>query len=164
MPRDASGAAVMTRPDLNEDFIDVLAAFAEHGVELVVVGAHALAAHGIVRATGDIGLFVRSSPENARRVFSALVAFGAPLAAHGVSVGDFELPDSVYQIGLPPRRIDVLTSISGVSFDEAWGSRVPVQMGGVDVHVLGRKAMIRNKRAAARPKDLVDAASLERDP
>ena len=153
----------MTRPELNEDFIDVLAAFDEHGVDFVVVGAHALAAHGIVRATGDIDLFVRCSPENARRVFSALVAFGAPIAAHGISVADFELPDNVYQIGLPPRRIDVLTSISGVSFDEAWGSRIAVQMGGVDVHVLGREAMIRNKRCAARPKDLIDAESLERD-
>ena len=162
MPLDASCAAAMVRPELNEDFIDVLAAFAEHGVEFVVVGAHALAAHGIVRATGDIDLFVRSSPENARRVFEALVAFGAPIAAHSISVADFELPDNVYQLGLPPRRIDVLTSISGVTFDEAWASRVAVQIGGVDVHVLGREAMIRNKRSAARPKDLLDAESLER--
>jgi hypothetical protein len=152
----------MTRPELNDDFIDVLATFDEHGVDFVVVGAHALAAHGIVRATGDIGLFVRPSADNARRVFAALVAFGAPIVAHGISVADFEASDNVYQIGLPPRRIDVLTSISGVSFDEAWGSRVAVRMGGVDVAVLGREAMIRNKRSAARPKDLVDADSLER--
>ncbi len=156
MPRGASCAVVVERTELNEDFIDVLAAFAEHGVEFVVVGAH-----GIVRATGDIDLFVRFSPENAPRVFAALVAFGAPIAAHGISVADFELPDNVYQIGLPPRRIDVLTSISGVTFDEAWASRVAVRIGGVDVHVLGREAMIRNKRSAARPKDLLDTESLE---
>lgn len=140
----------------------MLVALDAAAVEFLVVGAHALAAHGIVRATGDIDLFVRASPENAPRVLRALVSFGAPVDAHHVTVADFEQPDRVYQIGLPPRRIDLLTSISGVSFDEAWSSRVGAQIGGVAVHVLGRDAMIRNKRAAGRPKDLLDVELLQR--
>jgi hypothetical protein len=154
----------MSRPELNEDFVDMLVALGHAGVEFVVVGAHALAAHGIVRATGDIDVLVRPSPDNAERVCRALVEFGAPLAIHGVEPADFAKPGNVYQIGLPPRRIDVLTSISGVSFDEAWASRVAVRLGEIPVFVLGREAMILNKRAAARPKDLLDADALERAP
>ena len=130
--------------------------------EFVVVGAHALAALGVARATGDIDILVRPTQENASRVFAALLAFGAPLAAHGVTPEDFARPENVYQIGLPPRRIDILTTISGVTFEEAWSSRLRVTLGGVEVHTLGRDAMIRNKRAAARPKYLVDADTLER--
>ena len=83
-------------------------------VEFVLVGAHALAAHGIARATGDIDIFVRPSPDNAVRVVQALVDFGAPIAAHNIGTHDFTVPGTVYQIGLPPRRIDLLTEISGV--------------------------------------------------
>lgn len=155
-------ADVMARPELNQDFIDVLEALDGAGAEYVVVGAHALAALGIVRATGDIDIFVRPTSENAARVFAALVDFGAPVAAHGISASDFERPDSVYQIGLPPRRIDILTSIDGVTFEEAWSSRIPISIGGLRTCVLGREAMIRNKRSAGRPKDLLDADALER--
>lgn len=153
----------MTRAELNEDFVDLLTALRDEAVEFVVVGAHALAAHGFVRATGDIDIFVRASTANARRVYAALLVFGAPMAAHGVTQADFERPDNVYQLGLPPRRIDILTSISGVSFDEAWASRAPVRMGGIDVFVIGKDAMIRNKRSTGRPKDLLDADLLERE-
>ena len=150
------------RPELNDDFMDMLHALAAEGADFIVVGAHALAALGVVRATGDIDILVRPTPENASRVFAALLAFGAPLAAHGVTHEDFSRPENVYQIGLPPRRIDILTTISGVTFEEAWSSRFRVALGGIEVNTLGRAAMIRNKRAAARPKDLVDADTLER--
>lgn len=147
---------------LNSDFLDLLEAFSEAHVEFLVVGAHALAVHGIPRATGDLDVWVRPSAENAERVMAALAVFGAPIAQHGVTVTDFARAGTVYQLGLPPRRIDVLTQISGVEFDEAWASRVNVSLRGHTISFLGRDALLKNKRAAARPKDLVDAESLER--
>jgi len=153
----------MTKLDgLNEDFRDVVTLFADAGVEFVIVGAYALGFHGAPRASGDIDLFVRPSAENAERVFAALTKFGAPLAAHGVIANDFAQPGNVYQVGLPPRRIDVLTQISGVSFDEAWSSRVTADVEGREVSVIGRAAFLANKRAAGRSKDLADADRLEK--
>ncbi len=149
------------KPDVNEDFEDVLAALSAERCEFVVVGAHALAAHGAPRATGDLDLLVRPSAENAARVFRALVRFGAPLAAHGVSAKDFATVGTVYQIGLPPRRIDLLTSLSGVSFDEAIVSTIRGYVGSQQVQCIGLDAMIRNKRASGRTKDLADAEVLE---
>ncbi len=149
-------------PALFADARDLLAAFADAQVEYVVVGAHALAAHGIPRATGDFDVLVRPTTDNAARVVRALAAFGAPLAAHGVAAADFERPGAVYQLGLPPRRLDLLTSISGVSFDEAWETRVTVVLEGHDVFVLGLEALKKNKRAAGRDKDLLDVKALER--
>ena len=150
----------MTLEGLNEDFRDIIAVFADSGVEFMVVGAYALAFHGAPRASGDIDLFVRPSAENAGRVFDALTKFGAPLAAHGVGAADFAREGAVYQIGLPPRRIDVLTQISGVAFDEAWATCVEVEVLGRKVHIIGRDAYLKNKLAAARPKDLADVARL----
>lgn len=94
---------------LNEDFREMLAALLKARVEFVLVGAHALAAHGLPRATGDIDIFVRPSDDNARRLIEALTDFGAPIAAHNIKASDFAVPGNVYQIGLPPRRIDILT-------------------------------------------------------
>lgn len=131
-------------------------------VEFLIVGAHALAAHGIPRATGDIDLLVRPTADNAARVIEALADFGAPVAAHGIGAADFSVPGNVYQIGLPPRRIDLLTEISGVSFDEAWSSRLHTTVGGIEVDVLGRESLLKNKRATGRAKDLVDVTALER--
>lgn len=148
-------------PRLFEDVRDLLMAFVECGVEFVVVGAHALAAHGIPRATGDFDVLVRPSAENAPRVMRALAVFGAPVAAHGVTADDFVRPGVVYQIGLPPKRIDVLTQISGVLFDEAWDSRLVVDVDGVRFAVLGRDALLKNKRASGRTKDLLDVRALE---
>jgi hypothetical protein len=147
---------------LNEDFADMLAALSNAQVEFIVVGAHALAAHGYPRATGDIDILVRPMSENAARVITALKSFGAPIEAHGITQADFEQPGNVYQIGLPPRRIDILTAISGVTFDEAWKSRVEAQLGGRTIAILGRDALILNKRATGRDKDLLDAAWLEK--
>lgn len=148
--------------DLNPDFRDLLRALVDAEVEFVVVGAYALSFHGAPRASGDIDVFVEPSEENASRVWRALLAFGAPLAAAGVSMQDFTKPDLVYQIGLPPRRVDVLTSISGVSFEEAWASRVAATLEGRAVPFIGREMFLRNKLAAGRPKDLADAARLKR--
>ena len=150
--------------ELNPDFLDLLRTLADADVEFVVVGAYALSFHGAPRASGDIDIFVRPTPGNAAKVWRALLAFGAPLSAAGVVEADFEKPDLVYQIGLPPRRVDVLTSISGVSFDEAWASRVAATVAGRTVHFIGRDMFIRNKLAAGRPKDLADAARLREPP
>src|SRR5688572_11794358 len=113
---------------MNPDFRDLLSAFGAQGVEHLVVGAHALAAHGHVRATKDLDVWVRPSPENAARVLRALGAFGAPL--QDLSVQDLSLPGLIFQIGVPPVRIDVLTSIDGVEFEEAWRDRLEASFGG----------------------------------
>lgn len=148
-------------PRLFEDPRDLLDALDDAGAEYVVVGAHALAAHGLPRATADFDVLVRPTPENARRIVRALTAFGAPLQAHGIGEEDFARGGTVYQLGLPPRRIDLLTRISGVEFEDAWASRLVVVIEGRQVPVLGRAALIRNKRASGRPKDLLDALALE---
>jgi hypothetical protein len=153
---------VPDRPEINEDFADMLLCLQRAAVEFVLVGAHALAAHGIARATGDIDIFVRPSPENAARVVQALVDFGAPIAAHNIGTQDFTVPGTVYQLGLPPRRIDLLTEISGVPFDEAWSSRLEANVGGMRLAFLGKEALLKNKLAAGRDKDLVDAKALAR--
>jgi hypothetical protein len=152
----------MTLEGLNDDFRDVVVALVDTGAEFVIVGAYALAVHGAPRASGDIDLFVRPSDDNAARVFAALVQFGAPIVSHGVGPTDFARPGTVYQIGLPPRRIDVLTEISGVTFDEAWASRISGEVDGRTVHIIGRDALLKNKMAAGRPKDLADVARLTR--
>ncbi|HLE70897.1 MAG TPA: hypothetical protein VJH87_14550 [Vicinamibacteria bacterium] len=148
--------------NLNEDFRDLLLEFADGKVEFIIVGAFAVAYHGVPRATGDMDVFVKPSPDNAKRVFDGLVRFGAPIASAGVTPRDFETAGIVYQIGQPPRRIDVLTKISGVSFDEAWAARRTVQFEGRDVHFIGREELLRNKKAAGRPKDLADLSRLRK--
>ncbi len=143
---------------MNPDFVEMLAELHAAGAEYLVVGAHALAAHGRPRATGDLDLWVRSTPENARRVYAALQRFGAPL--QDLTVADLATPDVVYQIGVPPARIDILTSISGVTFDEGWASRISTALGALEVPVIGRDRLIQNKRAAGRPRDMADLADL----
>jgi hypothetical protein len=146
---------------LNPDFRDLLLCFAREGVEYVLVGAYALAFHGVPRATGDIDVFVRPTPANAERTWRALSTFGAPLTAAGVKASDFAAPGIVYQIGLPPRRVDILTEISGVSFEEAWESRAMAELEGFPIAFLGRGALIANKRASGRLRDLADIERLE---
>ena len=119
---------------MNEDFRDLLAALLAEGVRFLVVGAHALAVHGIPRATGDLYVWIADDAANAGRVFDAIVRFGAPVEAMGVTREDLTRPDQVVQIGLPPRRIDILTSISGVAFTEAWSEHVTHD---VDLEALG---------------------------
>jgi hypothetical protein len=145
---------------VNEDFLDLLAALLQEDARFLVVGAHALAVHGVPRATGDLDVWVDTDGANAERVWSALLRFGAPLAALGIGREDFAVPERVVQIGMPPRRIDVLTSISGVQFAEAWAARVTRLVAALEVPFLGREALVRNKRASGRAKDLADLEAL----
>lgn len=141
---------------LNADFLDMLDALEEAGTSYIVVGAHAMAVHGVPRATGDLDIFVEPSADNAGRVADALRSFGAPLDIHGVGEADFAQPGTVYQLGLPPRRIDLMTAISAVPFREAWESRVEVEVEGRRIPFLGRQSLIANKRASGRTRDLLD--------
>jgi hypothetical protein len=145
---------------VNRDFVELLSALVDLEVEHLVVGAHALAAHGHVRATKDLDVWVRPSPENAARAHEALRKFGAPLL--DLTVEDLATAGTVFQIGVAPVRIDILTQIDGVSFDEAWAERVPARVGGVATAVLSRRHLIQNKRASGRLQDLADVERLER--
>ncbi len=144
---------------LSPDYQDILSIFAEEKVEFLVVGAYALAAHGLPRATGDIDLWVRADADNAERVFRSLARFGAPLA--GLNPTTFTEPDVVFQIGIAPNRIDILTSLSGVDFEKAWPTRRNVVLGELEVGVISAELLIQNKRATGRAKDLLDASWLE---
>lgn len=144
---------------MNPDFLDMLSALSEAGAEFLVVGAHAMAAHGYPRATGDLDIWVRPTPPNAELVWIAIERFGAP--RRNISKADFYAPDVVFQIGVEPNRIDILTSIDGVEFDEAWPHRREVEFEGLRFGVIGREQLLKNKRASGRPKDLLDAGQLE---
>lgn len=144
---------------LNQDYKDILSAFSEAEVRYLLVGAYAMAAHGRVRATGDIDLWVESGSQNAAKVMEALENFGAPL--HEIRQGDFQEPDLVFQIGVAPRRIDILTSIDAVEFSEAWDGRKEIRVSGLTVPVIGRAELIKNKLSTGRLKDRADAASLQ---
>ena len=133
---------------MNQDFRDLLAEFNARQVEFLLVGAHALAAHGHVRATQDLDVWVRPSPENATRVIEALRVFGAPL--HDLTEKDLTTPGLVFQIGVEPIRIDVLTVIDGVQFDEAWAERMISKFADQPVAVLSKEHLIKNKLASAR--------------
>ncbi|MEM8559038.1 MAG: hypothetical protein AAGG50_14555 [Bacteroidota bacterium] len=140
---------------MNPNFRDILSAFSGHQVEYLLVGAFALAAHGYRRATGDIDLWVNPTEANAKRVYAALGAFGAPLSQ--VTVRDFATPNIIFQIGVEPQRIDILTQLSGLdSFHEAWASREEVALEDLRVPYLSRHHLIQNKRATDRPKDRND--------
>lgn len=147
---------------MNEDFLDILRALRAYEAQFLVVGAHALAGHGVLRATGDLDIWVKISEENIPRVWRALLDFGAPVAALGIKPKDFGVVGTVVQIGLPPRRIDLMTSITGVEFDDAWRTRIEINIADVRVPVLGRDALIENKRALGRAQDLVDIERLTR--
>lgn len=146
---------------MNEDFLDFLSALLEAKARFLVVGAHALAVHGSTRSTEDLDVFVDRTHANAQRIWSALIAFGAPVETLGISPADFERPDQVIQIGVPPRRIDVLTGISGVTFEEAWRGRVDHDVARISVPFLGRDDLLKNKKASGRPKDLADIREIE---
>lgn len=144
---------------LNSDFRDILSAFCEENVEFMLVGAYAVAAHGLPRATGDIDLWIKCSEENATRVLAALGQFGAPLS--NLSMKDFLTGGTVVQLGVAPRRIDVLTEITGVSYAEAEAERQFITIEGITIPVIGISHLIKNKRAVGRPQDQADAARLE---
>jgi len=143
---------------MNQDFKDLLAEFNAQQVEYLIVGAHALAAHGHVRATQDLDVWVRPDFENARRVIEALRAFGAPL--HDLTEQDLSTPGLIFQVGVEPVRIDVLTVIEGVQFDEAWSERINSKYADQPVSVISRSHLIKNKLASARAQDLADVEKL----
>lgn len=144
---------------MNPDFRDMLSALSDENVEFMLVGAYALAAHGLPRATGDLDIWIRRSDENAQRVWRALERFKAP-RSH-LAVDDLKTPDLVFQIGVAPRRIDILTSIDGVEFDDAWPRRQMIEAAGQTLPVIGKADLLVNKKATGRPRDLADAAWLE---
>jgi len=144
---------------MNPHFRDMLSALSAEDAEFMVVGAYALAAHGIPRATGDIDIWIRPNKENSQRVWRALKRFGAPVSR--LAAEDLTVAEVVFQIGVAPQRIDLLTSIDGVDFEEAWPNRKQAEVEGQRFAVLGRGDMLRNKKASGRPKDLADVAWLE---
>ncbi len=143
---------------LNRDFKEFAESLNARGVEYLVVGGYALAAHGHPRYTGDIGFWVRPSAENFARLLDALTDFG--FGSLGLKVSDFNA-DTVVQLGQPPRRIDILTAIDGVSFVECFMRREPVELDGVPLHIIGLADFKANKRASGRLKDLADLESLD---
>jgi hypothetical protein len=143
------------------DFCELLACFNAHHAKAIVVGAYALAFHGVPRMTGDLDVFLETSPAGARAVMDALTEFG--FGEVGLSVEDFRRPDVVVQLGVPPVRVDLLTSITGVSWSEAWAGRVAGDFGGVPAMYLGLTELRKNKRAVGRHQDLADLESLGDD-
>jgi hypothetical protein len=144
---------------MQKDFLDVLRALSAENAEYLVVGGYALAAHGHVRATGDIDVWVGHDPANAKRVYAGLTRFGAPLSR--IQPKDFAEPDVVFQMGIVPNRVDILTSIDGVEFNDAWAHRILGDYQGLTYPVIGLEHLKANKKASGRPKDLQDLAILE---
>ncbi len=143
----------------NPDYSDLLNEFSAHNVDYVVVGAYAMAAHGYVRATGDIDILVKPTPSNSAAVYASLIAFGAPLAE--VTENDFAVPGTVYQIGVPPNRIDILTAIDGVTYEQA--GRVMIEINGREIPFLDLESLKRNKAATGRAKDKLDLELMNED-
>ena len=144
---------------MSSDYSELLAAFNARGVEYIVVGAHALAAHGHVRATKDLDIWVRPSADNANRVLGALQDFGAP--RFDLTAEDLQTPGVVFQLGVAPVRIDIITAIDGVEFEDAWSDRMSARFEDQEVAVLSRQKLIANKRAVGRAQDLADIEWLE---
>ena len=138
-------------------------ALGDESARFLIVGAYAVAVHGAPRSTGDIDIWIQPEPENAQRVWAALAQFGAPLGAMNLTPADLSRAGTVYQIGQPPRRIDILTAISGVEFDEAWEARVEATIDDLELPFLGREHLLKNKLAAARSKDLADVKLLQEE-
>ena len=145
---------------MNPDFRELLLAFNAANVEYLLVGAHALAVYGHVRATKDLDVWIRPAENNADRVIAALTSFGAPLI--DLSRDDLTSNGTVFQIGIPPLRIDLLTSIDGVEFEEAWSDRGTTQFADLPVFVISREHLIANKKASGRLQDLADVEQLEK--
>ena len=143
------------------DFKELLALFNEQKIEYVIVGAYALAYHGAPRFTGDIDIYVRPTEDNATRILAALTSFG--FGSLGLREEDFQKPEQVIQLGVPPVRIDLITSITGVTWEQANSGKAAGKYGDVDVHYLGRNQYVQNKRATGRKKDVADLEALGED-
>ncbi len=145
---------------VNPDFRDLFSAFNAASVRYLLVGGYAVGFHAEPRFTKDLDVWIEASPLNAQRAYDALRVFGAPVGE--VSVDELAGPDRILQIGVPPNRIDILTSIDGVAFDAAWASHVETHYGDQAIHVIGRAELVANKRASGRPQDLLDVELLLR--
>jgi hypothetical protein len=143
---------------LNPDYKEMLSILLKEKVDFFLVGAYALAAHGLPRATGDMDIFIRCSNDNAKKIYKALAEFGAPLEKYTLS--DFESPGMIFQIGVIPRRIDIINYIDGVSFDEALEDYVTINIENLKIPILSKAKLIKNKEATGREKDRVDAQNL----
>lgn len=144
---------------MNPDFVALLRALSAAEARYLLVGAYAVTFHSRPRATGDLDVWIARDPGNASRVLRALRDFGAPLQE--LSEADLTRPDLVFQMGVPPRRIDLLTTLTGLEFEQAWSDRVEGRFGELTCPYIGREALIRNKRALGRPRDLADLELLE---
>ncbi len=142
----------------------MLKALLECGARFLVVGAHALAVHGVPRATGDLDIWIDRNPDNGERVWQALIEFGVSVETLEVTRDDLTRPEVVVQIGLPPRRIDILTGLTGVDFASAWEDKFGVAVGELEMPFLGRASLVQNKRATGRLKDLADLEALGESP
>ncbi len=151
----------MSTVDFNPDFRDLLVALATQQAEFAIIGGWALAVYGYARGTDDLDILVRASPKNATRVMAALTEFGAPLAEHQITEELFASEGYGYRMGIKPNLIEVLTTISGVTFDDVMTDHRTIDVDGSLVPVIGRRALEANKRASGRPKDLVDLAWLK---
>ena len=144
---------------LNEDYRDILHALSDEKVRFLLVGAYALAAHGYPRATMDIDIWVMPSSQNANAVLRALRRFGAPL--HNLTKEDLQKDGTIFQIGVAPRRIDLITTASGLQFEQTYQRSLCVNIEGIEVHIPSIDDLIRNKLATGRTKDLADVEVLE---
>jgi hypothetical protein len=146
--------------NLNRHFFDLLSEFNAAKVRYLVVGAHVLSYYGRPRTTGDLDVWVENTQENAERVLLALERFGAPL--EGIRAVDFRSRGTVFQIGIAPSRIDILTSLTGIAFSTAWRNRRKGRYATVPISYLSERDFIRNKRAVGRARDLADVEEVER--
>jgi len=145
---------------LNEDYKEMLQGLLDQKVEFIVVGAYALAAHGFPRATGDIDIWVKPDENNSKKVYKTLARFGAPI--NEIREDEFSQPGLIFQIGVVPRRIDLITKIDAVEFEEADSDKIFVDIDGLKVPVLSVDKLIKNKMATGREKDLLDAKLLRK--
>lgn len=144
--------------EVQQDFRELLALLNAHGVDYVIVGDYALAFHGAPRFTGDPDIFVKPDPENAKHILDALFEFG--FESTGLKLEDFWHPDNVIQLGVPPIRVDILTSLTGVTWEEVWSGRVEGKYGDIPVYYIGREQFILNRKATGRKRDLANMEEL----
>ena len=144
--------------EVQPDFRELLALLNAHRVEYIIVGGYALAFHGAPRSTGDLDILVNTDPGNAQRIVEALEAYG--FKSVGLTAQDFLTPENVVQFGVPPVRVDIMTSLTGVSWEEVFSGKALGDYGGVPVYFIGREQFVANKRAIGRKRDLADLEAL----
>jgi hypothetical protein len=144
---------------LNEDYRDMLRALSDEKVRFILIGAYALAAHGYPRATMDMDIWVMPSPDNADAVLRALQRFGAP--SNNLTKEDLQKDGTLFQIGVAPRRIDIITAASGLQFEDAYQNSIPLNIDGMEIRIPSIDDLIINKKATGRTKDLADVEALE---